>query len=79
MFHEGGQIRKHCFLAMFHEGGQIRKHCFLAMFPEGSQTMKHCFPMLAMVIHAVQHDILKYRVELPRININVIIIIIKIL
>jgi hypothetical protein len=23
---------------MFPEGGQTRKHCFLAMFPEGGQT-----------------------------------------
>ena len=23
------------------EGGQTRKHCFLAMFPEGGQTRKH--------------------------------------
>jgi hypothetical protein len=43
LFPEGGQTRKHCFLAMFHEGGQTRKHCFLAMFPEGRQTRKHCF------------------------------------
>ena len=46
MFPEGGQTRKHCFLAMFPEGGQARKHCFLAMFPESRQTMKH-FPKLA--------------------------------
>jgi hypothetical protein len=26
---------------MFPEGGQTRKHCFLAMFPEGGQTRKH--------------------------------------
>jgi hypothetical protein len=25
---------------MFSEGGQTRKHCFLAMFPEGGQTRK---------------------------------------
>jgi hypothetical protein len=43
MFPEGGQTRKHCFLAMFPKGGQTRKHCFLAMFPEGGQTRKHCF------------------------------------
>jgi hypothetical protein len=34
MFPEGGQTRKHRFLAMFPEGGQTRKHCFLAMFRE---------------------------------------------
>ena len=43
MFPEGGQIRKHCFLAIFFEGGQTRKHYFLAMFPEGGQTWKRCF------------------------------------
>jgi hypothetical protein len=43
MFPEGGQTRKHCFLAMFPKDGQTRKHCFLAMFPEGGQTRKHCF------------------------------------
>ena len=42
MFHEGGQTRKHCFLAMFSEGGQTRKRCFLAMYPEGGQTRKNC-------------------------------------
>ena len=42
-FPEGGQARKHCFLAMFTEGSQTRKHCFLAMFTEGRQTRKHCF------------------------------------
>jgi hypothetical protein len=40
MFPEGGQTRKHCFLAMFPEVGQTKKHCFLAMFPEGKQTRK---------------------------------------
>jgi hypothetical protein len=38
MFPEGGQTRKHCFVAMFPEGGQTRKHCFPAMFPESGQT-----------------------------------------
>ena len=38
MFSEGGQTRRHCFLAMFPKGGQTRKHCFLAMFSEGGQT-----------------------------------------
>jgi allantoicase len=52
MFPEGGQTRKHCFLAMFPEGGQTRKHCFLAMFPEGGQTRKHCF--LAMFLEGGQ-------------------------
>jgi hypothetical protein len=27
-------------IAMFFEGGQTKKHCFLAMFPEGG-TRKH--------------------------------------
>ena len=41
MFLEGGQTRKHCFLAMFPNVGQTRKHCFLAIFPAGGQTKKH--------------------------------------
>ncbi|CAB3979967.1 Hypothetical predicted protein [Paramuricea clavata] len=42
MFPEGGQNRKHCFLAMFPEGGQTRKHCFLAMFPEDYSVLGSC-------------------------------------
>ena len=41
MFLEGGQTRKHCFLAMSPEGGQTRKYCFLDMFAEGEQTRKN--------------------------------------
>jgi hypothetical protein len=43
MFPEGGQTRKHCFLAMFPKGGQTRKRCFLAMYRKGEQTRKDCF------------------------------------
>ena len=55
MFPEGGQTRKHCFLAtlpnalkvdkpcMLLKDGQTRKYCFLAMFTEGGQTRKYCF------------------------------------
>jgi hypothetical protein len=27
---------------MFPEGGQTKKHCFLAIFPDSGRTCKHC-------------------------------------
>jgi hypothetical protein len=40
---EGGQTRKHCFLAMFRDGEQNQETLFPSHVSEGGQTRKHCF------------------------------------
>jgi hypothetical protein len=45
MFLEGGQTRKHCFLAMFPEGGQTRKQCLLQPSSRKWTNKKQLFPL----------------------------------